>query len=225
MSEKYGLNISMCSEKLHLISFNDLTLQRVRRKYASFHETNDSRGRGWCSPRSNIMPPLPTLLRWSCPLTLEQPADLFDKLYTRPAPLATLYNSLPGTLQYAGRNCTSFHLLTYGHFHKLFNNLRIFSMHRIRDLCLSQHCIIICQVHGNVPVKTAAHFIYWLKVIPTHFSTTCGSFKCTIQATYAFRSVLRLFANDKFSGKIKFARTASILIYLYTCDVEWENHL
>ncbi len=58
------------------------------------------------APCTTTMSSLPTLLGRSFLQTLEQLADLFDTMYMRPTPFATLYNHLPGTLQRAGRNCT-----------------------------------------------------------------------------------------------------------------------
>ncbi len=85
------------------------------------------------------------LLRQSSPHTFEQPADLFHTLYMQPTPFATLYTHLLGALQRVWRKCTSFHSLTYGRSHTLFNNLRIFSTHCTRHLSLWQHSIIIYQ--------------------------------------------------------------------------------
>ncbi len=124
---------------MHLISFNDLNICNVSRENAP-HFTDQMVAECGSTPHSTTMSPFLTLLlRWSFPHTLEQPADLFDALYMRPTPFATLYNHL--------------------------------------------------SVHCNVLAETAPHFIHRLTIVPTHFLTTCGSFRCTVHAN-TFHNIL-----------------------------------
>ncbi len=127
----------MCREKMHLISFNDLTLQRVVENPPHF--TKQMVASTLCYHVTAPDTPSPMVLSthfWticgSFPHTV-QATYTFCKI---------VWSHLPGTLQRVGRKGTSFHLLTYGRSHTLFNNLRIFSTHGTHHL--SQHSIIIC---------------------------------------------------------------------------------
>ncbi len=63
------------------------------------------------------------------------------------------------------------------------------------------------------------------QVIPTHFPTTCGAFRCTEDTTYAFCSIVESFAEDTFSGKMKFVGTATMSIYRTNASIQPQWHI